>query len=195
MAALDKTGIGLVVTLAASCLAAWAGLACEQAPPPGPTSTRPAETPYDADYLAALAIADRFCEAWRAGDVGVGRMLLTRRLIRQHSDQRINDAIAARGNPRHEAFEIFDGQRLADGRFAFRVRLFLSYAGQSGQRIETPVELIIVAPGEDGQWRVDGFPLLQGSTDAEPGEYSARPADTGLADASRPGLTARRAGR
>jgi hypothetical protein len=149
--------------IAAAVAAPLVALGCDLAAPP-PTDTQPADTQtptvYDEHYLGALAIADRFCEAWRAGDVSVGRMLLDRRLVRRYSDQQINDAIGDTPNPRHEAFEIFDGERIGDGRFAFQVRLFLRYTGQGAERIEAPVERLVVALGADGQWRVDDFWIL-----------------------------------
>jgi len=139
-------------------------IACQERPevPESPT-TRPAETVYDDDYIDALSAANMFCQAWRQADYAAGRKLLSRRLARAHSDARLKDAIAGPLNPYHAAVEIFQGQKLSDGRFAFKILLFYKYSGRIEDRIESPVERIVMIrrPGPDGsaRWLVDEFPI------------------------------------
>lgn len=137
-------------------------LTCEDAPPSRrPSADKSGAQQYDDDYIAALAVADEFCHAWRMRNFRDGKALLSRRLIRQHSDDRLADAIVGLPNPSHAGYEIFGGKRLSDGRIAFKVRLFQRHAGQHADRIEGPLEeLVMVREKESGQWRVDEFPFL-----------------------------------
>ena len=155
--------------LAVALIAALTPLACEKmqreatsgesaeggAEAPGPRAA--AEAPDD-DYVRALAVANRFCQAWRQRRYAAGKALLTRRLVRQHPEQRLRDLIAGPHNPRHAAFEVFGGRRLGPGRFEFSVRLFLRFVGESEQRIETLAERIVLVRDGSGTWRVDDFP-------------------------------------
>jgi len=131
---------------------------CESPPPP-PPETQPAETRYDDAYLAALSVVDDFCHAWKNRDLQAGRALLSRRTIRRHPDARIRDAIVGAENPKHAAFEIIEGKKLSDGRYVFDVRLFFRYAGLQSDRIESPIEKIVIARDESGRWRVSELPI------------------------------------
>lgn len=125
--------------------------------PPG----RGAPRTYGADYVAALDAANRFCGAWRRQDLAAGKALLSLRVQRTFPDARIKDAIVGAANPRHAAFEIAEGQSAGPATYAFRLRLFLRFTGQAEDRIEAPLEQIVVRQDESGKWLVDGFPLLQ----------------------------------
>jgi len=139
-------------------------MACqERSEVPGSPATRPAKTVYDDDYIDALSAANKFCQAWRQADYAAGKKLLSRRLARAYSDKRLQDAIAGLSNPRHAAIEIFEGQKLPDGRFAFKIRLFHRYTGVIEDRIEAPVERIVMVrrpvPDRPARWLVDEFPI------------------------------------
>ncbi len=123
-------------------------------------STQPA-TPYDATYTAALAAADRFCEAWRRGEVDTARAMLHPRLVKNHPERHIRSVLGAGGNPRHAAYELADGSRLSGGRYSFRVRLFYAYSGQSADRLEAPPGEIVLTEDDTGTWQVEQFPLLR----------------------------------
>jgi len=144
------------VLLPAAVLACVAGTGCPRRP-----SAAPARPARDADYLAALAVADEFCEAWRRGDVPTGKLLLSRRAQRAFPDARIHDAIAGAPSPQHTAFELSDGSRGPDGSFRFRLRLHYRFQGQAQERIESHDEQIVLTADDAGAWRVDRFPLLE----------------------------------
>jgi hypothetical protein len=145
--------------------------ACEQPEPP-PPATQPTETRYDPQYVAALSVADEFCHAWSGGDLGTGRAILSRRFIRKHSDKRLRDMIVGSGNPRHAGYEIGNGRRLPGMRYAFDVRLFLSYSGQHSDRLEFPLVQIVLAQDDGGNWWVDEFPVPESPTSLRPGPVS-----------------------
>lgn len=160
MTAITKCRVGFAFYVAAAVSVAWVLTGCEYlTPPKSPPAAKPAEQPYDENYIAALAVADEFCRAWKNGDFAAGKTLMTRRLVRQHSDTRLSDAIAGTSSPRHAAFEISAGEHLPDGRIAFKLRLFLSYPGQFQDRLEAPLERMVLAAAQAGRWRVDEFPI------------------------------------
>ena len=140
-------------------VAAFAQCGCEQPGPP--PETEPAQTAYTDQYVAALAVAGDFCQAWQHQDEAAGRALLSRRFLRTYADRQIRDAIAGVGNPRHAAYEIGDGERLSDGSYAFDVSLFYSFAGGHSDKLERSSERIVVVRQEDGPWKVDRFPVQQ----------------------------------
>ena len=139
--------------------ATWIGGCEKYLPSEDEPQTQPASTVHDEDYIAALHQANRFCDAWLARDESAGRALLTRRFIRQHPDQRLRDGIAGLANPHHAAFELSDGRKTGKDRYVFDVRLFLQYSGMQSDRIEAPLEHIVVVRNDSGQWRIDEFPL------------------------------------
>jgi|GEM_PF-6196384 len=133
--------------------------ACDQASAPPGAATRPAKRD-DAAYAAALDAANAFCAAWRRRDYASGRARMTRRLAGQHPEQRIIDTLAGPRNPEHLAAEVFDGERVEPGRYAFRLKLFFRFIGQyPEQRIEVEDGRMEMLLGEDGVWRVDAFPI------------------------------------
>ncbi len=150
------------------CALCWPG--CEDvAPPPKTPKPKPAQskTTLDEDYITAMAAANDFCQAWQHGYLATARSLMTKRLIRKHPDDRIRDAIIspAPNNPRHGAYQILSGQKLADGKVQFKVRLIFTYTGTMEDRIEAPVEKIVLIRDDKGQWRVDYFPIPSASLD------------------------------
>jgi len=145
-----------LISIVAVCLAASG---CDKRPAAPKSTTRPAESAYTAEYVAALAAANTFCQAWKEGRYPEGKSLMTVRLVRQHPEPLIRTALTDSGNPRHAAFQIGRGKRLADGRYAFPVRLFFHYAGEYAERIEAPEPTLLLAVDPLGRWRVDEFPI------------------------------------
>jgi len=146
------------VCLLSAGLAAWLTGGCE-APVPEPPETQPAQTAYDEHYAGALAAANAFCQAWQGRQEADGRVLMSKRMLRRHTDRQLRDAIVGQPNPAHVGYEISNGRRLSDGRYAFDVRLFFRYAGSHADKLEAPMERIVIARGDDGKWRVDDFPV------------------------------------
>lgn len=147
--------------LSAATLLALLGAGCDRK---GAPQTQPAEQAgseaTDRDYVAALNTASAFCRAWQQSDLAAGRALLSRRVRVTFTDARIRDAIVATPNPRHAAFEVQGGSPSGPRRITFRVRLFYIYAGEARQRIEAPVEDVVVQQDQAGQWLIDRFPML-----------------------------------
>ncbi|MCD6304313.1 MAG: hypothetical protein J7M21_05055 [Planctomycetes bacterium] len=114
-----------------------------------------------AEYAAALAAADEFCDAWRRGDVSAGLPMLSGRIRRTVPDERISDVIAGGTNPVHVGYQIGPGRRNDDGSYSFTVRLFYRFTGRTAGRIEAPPGRIVLVRDADGQWVVDRFPLLE----------------------------------
>lgn len=133
---------------------------CEARRRPEP-QTRPAKTQRDENYIAALSAVDDFCNAWKQRDEAAGRALLSRPMLLKYPDRQLRDAIVGMSNPQHAAFEIADGKKLSSGRYQFKVRLFFQYTGLHADRIESPLERIVVARDDKGVWRVDDFPIPQ----------------------------------
>ena len=132
---------------------------CESFAPQSPNSVDQADkAKLDDDYVAALAVTNDFCRAWRDRDLPMGRTMLTRRMIAQYSDARLAGALVGGANPSHGAFEIFKGRRLGAQRYEFKIRLFLRYKGQLIDRIEAPVQRIVLVNAGD-RWLVDEFPI------------------------------------
>ena len=152
----QTSAVGLLV---AAAIVASMPLACQQEQQPPPPTTQPAETPLDDNYIDALAAANQFLDAWKKCDYPIGKARMSRRLIRQYPESRLRDAVTGLPNPHHVAFEIFDGKRLPDGRIAFKIRLFYKYTGQINDKIEGPVQRIILAADDTGDWLVDEFPI------------------------------------
>jgi len=143
---------GLVAVLV---LAGLAG-GCKQ----GPSSPgRGGPAVGDAEYVSALKVVNEFCQAWQQGNYLNARSLMSQRLLEGQPAEKLTDAIATAGNPAHSAYEIHEGRRLDDGRLAFAVRLYRSFEGKLQSRVESPLERVVLARGQDGQWRVDEFPL------------------------------------
>lgn len=123
---------------------------------PGETG-KPGEPDYNRDYVAALGIANEFCQAWLNRDYSPAtKLLLSKRMFTAHTDDALAAAIM---NPHHGGYEIFEGRRLADGRYAFRVHLFYSFSGQMGDRVEHVLKEIVIARDQAGRWKVDEFPV------------------------------------
>jgi len=148
----------LVVLLPTALVSAWLLPGCDQPPPKAPA--RKSSQKHTGEYIAALASANAFCQAWRQRDVAVGKSLLSLRIKRTFPESRIHDALSGTGNPRHAAYEISHGVRAADASIAFRLRLFYRYTGGIQDRVESPVASIVLRRDEAGTWLVDRFPLL-----------------------------------
>jgi len=145
----------ILACLAAAC----AQYGCEQAGPP--PATQPAQNEYNDQYVAALAAASDFCQAWQHRDEAAGRALLSRGFLRRYPDRQIRDAIVGAANPRHAAYEITGGERLGEGRYGFDVKLFYAFSGAHGDRLELARRRIVVVRQQDGLWKVDKFPIQQ----------------------------------
>ena len=117
-------------------------------------------------FLAALRTANAFCEAWRAGDFSTARRLMSERLIRRHSEGRLNSSVVPPAGGEHVGYLLSSGKHLSDGRVAFKLQLFFVYAGLYEKRLERPVDRIVLIGGGDDPWKVDEFPIAELSAPA-----------------------------
>ena len=101
------------------------------------------------------------CQAWQQQDVDRAKTLLTDRLNRSLSAEVLNDVIVGPANQKHSAFEILPGKKIGEDRYEFEVRLFYRYSGTHGDKIETPLDKIIISREPSEVLRVDQFPRLR----------------------------------
>jgi hypothetical protein len=136
-----------------------ATIVCGCKPPARSGDAAPTDTATDEQYVSALATVDAFCQAWRQGDEMSARRLLSKQFLRTWTDSQITDAIVARPGPAHAAYEIASGRRVSDGRYTFGVRLYFAFSGEHGDRIEPEQHDVVAVLDEQGQWKVDRFPV------------------------------------
>ena len=117
--------------------------------------------PIDNDYVLALAAANEFLEAWRSRDQERGLAVLSPRLRKSKDEEFLRFDISGISNPHHESYEVTNGRRLPDGRYAFDVWLWEYYtAGQAGDPTTEkplPYRVIVVKTGLE-TWQVDDMP-------------------------------------
>jgi hypothetical protein len=118
-------------------------------------------TQVDTDYVLALSAANSFLEAWRTRDQERGLALLSPRLREANTEDYWRGLISGVSNPHHQAFEIDDGEKLPDGRFAFDVYLYDHYFGETDEVFprNSPDQIVLTKTGPE-DWRVDEVPEL-----------------------------------
>lgn len=107
----------------------------------------------DRAYVPALAVADRFLQAWQSGDVENGMALLT-----SHAKEKVTtdmlDGFFSSGAP--AAYEIGRGKLLSRGRYEFPVVL-VSGAAEKTRGRRRLASIVIVDTGSN-DWAVDKLP-------------------------------------
>ncbi|WYL98369.1 MAG: hypothetical protein HEQ19_01325 [Gloeotrichia echinulata CP02] len=130
---------------------------------------RPVSTvPVNADYVRALFTADKFLSAWKTRNVKEGLTLVSSGLKGKISNDDLSAYISGTSSPSHAAFEVKSGKKLADGRYAFDVKLYeyLYSAIPESQTWKCPQSsrIVLVKIGVDdpkfrvGNWLVDQLP-------------------------------------
>jgi hypothetical protein len=112
----------------------------------------------DQNYISALASAERFLFAWQTRDASDGLALLSNRLRAAHQTSFLQHYIIGDENPAHAAFEISNGKKLPDGRYAFEVRLFENQRGEFWQGKRPKPSRIVMAASDLDRWLVDELP-------------------------------------
>jgi len=120
-----------------------------------PRSKAPAST-VDADYVSALATANRFLHAWQVQDHETGVLLLTDAAKQQTSEDRL-DAFFSAGDSIEDGFEISRGKKLQAGRYRFPVALWQSIPGKNRSLHPRFSEIVVVRTGKD-DWAIDKLP-------------------------------------
>jgi hypothetical protein len=108
-------------------------------------------TTISADYLHALAAADRFLQAWQGGDIETGLVMLTAQAKKTTSHDEIEKAFST-STP--SAYEIDRGKLLRGGRYEFPIVLM----GASTKRPRRRFTCIVVLNTGHNDWAVDKLP-------------------------------------
>lgn len=114
----------------------------------------PATSSLDANYTAALAIANRFLQAWQSQNQEDGLLLLSDS-AKQHTSEDRLDTFFQHGAS--AAYEIERGKPVKGGRFTFPVVLF--GATSRGRARPRPLfSQIVIAREGNNEWAVDRLP-------------------------------------
>jgi hypothetical protein len=112
--------------------------------------TRPAPT-LEPGYVPALAAADHFLQAWQAGDVEHGMVLLTSHAKEKATTDAVDKFFS---NTPGSAYEIGRGKLLKRGRYEFLVVFVSTSKNRARRRFSS---LVIVDTGKN-DWAVDKLP-------------------------------------
>ncbi len=107
----------------------------------------------DANYIAALATANRFLAAWQSNDQEAGLSLLTDRAKHKSSEAGIDTLFSGASQ---RAFEIVRGRPLGNSRYEFPVVL-LQTDVESKQVHRKFTKIVVANPGKN-DWAVDTLP-------------------------------------
>jgi hypothetical protein len=121
---------------------------------PSAAAAKSQRTPVlDPGYLFALATADHYLQAWQAGDVETGMVLLTGHAKEKVTTDSLQDIFSA---PGPLAFEIGRGKMLRAGRYEFPVVLVGPAQGSKHGRRR--FSSIVVLNSGNNDWAVDKLP-------------------------------------
>lgn len=108
--------------------------------------------PSDSNYIAGLATANRFLEAWQGNDQAAAMPLITNRAKQQATEDGVDLLFSG---PTTRAFEIAHGRALRAGRYQFSVVML--QADDSGHTRRRIGDLIVTNTGKN-DWAVDKLP-------------------------------------
>jgi homoserine kinase len=118
------------------------------------TRAAAASAAVDQEYVAALATANRFLQAWQTQDPESGILLLSDK-VKQHTREERLQSFFSRAENAQQAYEISGGKRLKAGRYIFSVALFDSRNGTSTVR---RLSQVIVTRMAKNDWVIDKLP-------------------------------------
>jgi hypothetical protein len=110
----------------------------------------------DRDYLAALAVANKFLNAWQTQDQETAVLLLDDHLREPVSEDKLQALFAAPSGAQ-SAYEIARGRKLAAGRYEFPVTLFRVSPASPKWQHPKPSTLVVVRASKN-DWLVDKLP-------------------------------------
>ena len=116
--------------------------------------SKPRSTAIDQNYVAALATAHRFLQAWENHDQETAVLLLSDAARKHVSDEQFTNYIEAEAPA---AYEIARGRKLRTGRYAFPVALFPQFSRTRRTSRPRYSNLILLDTGKDG-WAIDKLP-------------------------------------
>jgi len=108
----------------------------------------------DRTYVAALAAANRFLQAWQNQDHETGLLMLTDEAKEHISEDRL-EAFFSSGT--ETAYEIARGKRMKGGRYAFPVTLFPFHSGTAKSDRPQKSQIVVFQTGKD-EWAIDRLP-------------------------------------
>lgn len=104
----------------------------------------------DPNYTSALATANRFLQAWQAGDLEAGMVLLSDGVRHSQNPDKFEDFFSSEAV---RGFEITRGT-LSRGRYRFPIVLVTTHGNQVRRRFS---EIVVVDAGKN-DWTVDKLP-------------------------------------
>ena len=118
---------------------------------PRPKTRNSGGSSYDADYVSALAAADRFFHAWQNHDQETGLLLMSDTAKRHSSPEHLELFFGAS----EPAYEITRGKKMRGGRYNFAVALFESSRNRRCSHRFS--EIVVVRTGKN-DWAIDKLP-------------------------------------
>jgi hypothetical protein len=122
--------------------------------PPGLLAKSRSTATQDSGYGSALAMADRFLQAWQAGDVENGMVLLSSHAKESATAENVESFFSDAGAA---AFEITRGKLLKRDRYAFPVVLISGNGSKNGRVHRRFCRIVVVNTGHN-DWAVDKLP-------------------------------------
>jgi hypothetical protein len=115
----------------------------------------PSPATLDSSYVPALAAVDRFLQAWQAGDIENGMVLLS-----SHAKESVTAEVveAFFSNPGPSAYELTRGKLVKRDRYEFPVVLISSGNGSKNSRMRRRFSSIVVVNTGNNDWAVDKLP-------------------------------------
>jgi hypothetical protein len=108
----------------------------------------------DGNYAAALAVANRFLQAWQSQNQEDGLFLLSDAAKQHVSEERLQEFFE---HGSVAAYEIERGKALSSRRYTFPVVL-LGVASGGGNRMRPHLSQIVVARTDSDDWAVERLP-------------------------------------
>lgn len=108
----------------------------------------------DADYISALATANRFLYAWQSHDHETGLLLLTSSAKKRSSEEQVD---AFFSDTPQGTYEISRGKRLTFGRYAFPVALYEKSDSDPNHCHARHSLITVIKTGKD-DWAIDTLP-------------------------------------
>lgn len=112
------------------------------------------KTGLDSGYESALAVADRFLQAWQSGDVEHGMVLLSSHAKESATAEDVESFFSGAGAA---AFEITRGKALKRDRYEFPVVLISGGGSKNGRLRRRFTSMVVVNSGHN-DWAVDKLP-------------------------------------
>jgi hypothetical protein len=108
----------------------------------------------DGDYVAALALANKFLYAWQSHDEETGLMLLSEAVKKSSTEDNIASFFSSAPVA---TYEIGRGKKLKPGLYAFPLALYNSHFGNEKLCPRRYSQLIVIKTGKE-DWAIDKLP-------------------------------------